>query len=253
MYICRATDRLLHVPNAQPPLPSDWEVRPTWTVHHVPYYLAPLWDLRAEERSRSSASKKPTSTSSEFGRVPQELKAKLKKSKGARTLLQELELEVRKFVREYESGMKGERWDEQTGDTETETETETEVDSEDEEIVFIGRNGRMSDEARARVERVLEREKKVWEGDVNDRGAGFGYVPLVSFIYSCFSSSTPLQFYFKGQTRNHLIFTLRNPTNTTTDAGSSIPSQNTTASHPAPSPWGIRHAGRHTLLSGRLA
>ncbi|TVY50200.1 hypothetical protein LCER1_G006962 [Lachnellula cervina] len=167
-------DRLLHVPNAQPPLPSDWEVRPTWTVHHVPYYLAPLWDLRAEERSRSSASKKPTSTSSEFGRVPQELKAKLKKSKGARTLLQELELEVRKFVREYESGMKGERWDEQTGDTETETETETEVDSEDEEIVFIGRNGRMSDEARARVERVLEREKKVWEGDVNDRGAGFG-------------------------------------------------------------------------------
>ncbi|TVY13712.1 hypothetical protein LARI1_G008233 [Lachnellula arida] len=170
-------DRLLHVPNAQPPLPSDWEVRPTWTVHHVPYYLAPLWDLRAEERSRSSASKKSTSTSStpsEFGRVPQELKAKLKKSKGARTLLQELELEVRKFVREYESGMNGERWEEQTGDTETETETETEGDSEDEEIVFIGRNGRMSDEARARVERVLEREKKVWEGDVNDRGAGFG-------------------------------------------------------------------------------
>ncbi|TVY25313.1 hypothetical protein LHYA1_G005427 [Lachnellula hyalina] len=166
-------DRLLHVPNAQPPLPSDWEVRPTWTVHHVPYYLAPLWDLRAEERSRSAKNSSPTSsTPSEFGRVPQELKAKLKKSKGARTLLQELELEVRKFVREYECGMKGERWEEQTGDTETETETEG--DSEDEEIVFVGRNGRMSDEARARVERVLEREKKVWEGDVNDRGAGFG-------------------------------------------------------------------------------
>lgn len=212
MYICRATDRLLHVPNAQPPLPSDWEVRPTWTVHHVPYYLAPLWDLRAEERSRSSASKKPTSTSSEFGRVPQELKAKLKKSKGARTLLQELELEVRKFVREYESGMKGERWDEQTGDTETETETETEGDSEDEEIVFIGRNGRMSDEARARVERVLEREKKVWEGDVNDRGAGFGYVPFVSFIYFCFLflHSTPVPFQGADTKSLHFYFTKPN-------------------------------------------
>ena len=200
MHMCPATDRLLHVPNAQPPLPSDWEVRPTWTVHHVPYYLAPLWDLRAEERSRSAKNSSPTSsTPSEFGRVPQELKAKLKKSKGARTLLQELELEVRKFVREYECGIKGERWEEQTGDTETETETEG--DSEDEEIVFVGRNGRMSDEARARVERVLEREKKVWEGDVNDRGAGFGYVS-VCFIY--IFQEQPLYFHFTLQNLTNL-------------------------------------------------
>jgi len=170
-------DRLLHVPNAQPPLPSDWEVRPTWPIQHVPYYLAPLWDLRAEERSRSASSSKKASSSSssstpsEFGRVPQDLKAKLKKAKGAKTLLQELELEVRTFVRAYEYAKNGEGGG---GDKDEDGDEEPERDSEDEEIVFVGRDGRMSDEARERVERVLEREKKVWDGDASDRGAGFG-------------------------------------------------------------------------------
>lgn len=93
--------------------------------------------------------------------MPQELKAKLKKSKGAKTLLQELELEVRTFVRDYTASAHS-------------PSPEPELDSEDEEIVFIGRNGQMSDEARERVERVLEREKKVWDSAANDKGAGFG-------------------------------------------------------------------------------
>jgi len=97
------------------------------------------------------------------GRVPAELKAKLKRSKGAKTLLQELELEVRNFVREYEADL-------QKGEKEKE---EVEIDSEDEEIVFVGRNGGMSDEARERVERVLEKEKKVWESGVGEQGGGF--------------------------------------------------------------------------------
>lgn len=43
-------DRLLHVPNAQPPLPSDWEVRPTHTVHYnLPYHLAQFWDRGLRE------------------------------------------------------------------------------------------------------------------------------------------------------------------------------------------------------------
>lgn len=60
-----------------------------------------------------------------------------------------------------------------------EMEDEPEIDSEDEEIVFVGRNGKMSDEVRQEremVEKVLEREKKIWEGAADDRGAGFGYV-----------------------------------------------------------------------------
>ncbi|KIH86598.1 hypothetical protein SPBR_08485 [Sporothrix brasiliensis 5110] len=43
-------DRLLHVPNAQPPLPSDWEVHPTHTVHYnLPYHVAQFWDRGLRE------------------------------------------------------------------------------------------------------------------------------------------------------------------------------------------------------------
>ncbi|KAF3356762.1 hypothetical protein VdG1_06185 [Verticillium dahliae VDG1] len=37
-------DRLIGVPNAQPPIPSDFEPRPTHPIHHVPYHLAAFWD-----------------------------------------------------------------------------------------------------------------------------------------------------------------------------------------------------------------
>jgi hypothetical protein len=36
----------------------------------------------------------------------------------------------------------------------------------------------MSDEA---IERVLEREKKVWDSGVDDKGASFGYASPTSF------------------------------------------------------------------------
>ncbi|EHL03273.1 R3H [Glarea lozoyensis ATCC 20868] len=169
-------DAFMHVPNAQPPLPSDWEVHPTHPVHSVPYYLAPLWDLRIEAQAQASHSRKSSSATKaaardgQKGRVPQELKAKLKRSKGAKTLLQELEEEVRKFVRDQERKermrMKG-----------TDSEEEPELDSEDEEIVFIGKNGRMSDEVRKErelAEKFLEREKKIWEGAADDKGSSFG-------------------------------------------------------------------------------
>lgn len=51
-----------------------------------------------------------------------------------------------------------------------------ELDSEDEEIVFVGRDGGMSDEQRKTLEEELEREKLVWEGLENDKGASFGFV-----------------------------------------------------------------------------
>jgi hypothetical protein len=165
------TDRFLNVPNAQPPLPSDWEVHPTYPVHTVPYYLAPLWESgvrhRAEEiaAAKKMESDKRAGRNEQWGRVPQELKQKLKKSKGAKSLLQDLEEEVRKFVREYERKQrKGE---------------EIELDSEDEEIVFVGRNGTMSDEQRKTVEEELEREKLVFDSLVDDTGASFGYIFLV--------------------------------------------------------------------------
>jgi len=158
-------DRLLHVPNVQPPLPSDWEVHPTYPVHSVPYYLAPLWDAgirhRAEEAaaSKKSRAEKKSGVDEQKGRIPQELRQKLKKAKGARSLLQELEEEVRKFVQEYD---------------EKNTRAEPDFDSDDEEIVFVGRNGIMSDEQRETVEEQLEREKLVFDSLADDHGASFG-------------------------------------------------------------------------------
>lgn len=164
-------DHLLHVPNAQPPLPSDWEVRPTYPVHNVPYYLAPLWDAGVRHRAEEIAAEKKlnkdkrTGRHEEKGRVPQDLRQKLKKSKGAKSLLQDLEEEVRKFVQEYEGKQKI------LGRMKQE-----EMDSEDEEIVFIGRNGTMSDEQRNLVEEELQREKLVFDSLADDTGASFGYV-----------------------------------------------------------------------------
>jgi hypothetical protein len=163
----------LHVPNAQPPLPSDWEVHPTYPVHSVPYYLAPLWDAgikhRAEEKRTSNQTRAGISSDGK-GRVPNELRQKLKKSKGAKSLLMELEEEIRRFVSEFE---RKER------ERERETGEEKEVDSEDEEIVFVGRapNGvgvTMSDEDRGVVEEELQRERKVWNSLEGDKGGSFG-------------------------------------------------------------------------------
>lgn len=166
-------DRLLHVPNAQPPLPSDWEVRPTYPVHTVPYYLAPLWEQGVRYRVEEIAAAKKLSHTKKAGiqeqkgRIPQELRQKLKKSKGAKSLLQDLEEEVRKFVKDWERKQQ----------VLLHGEEDAELDSEDEEIVFVGRNGTMSDEQRKTVEEELEREKLVFDSLADDHAASFGYAP----------------------------------------------------------------------------
>ncbi|PVI04501.1 hypothetical protein DM02DRAFT_179391 [Periconia macrospinosa] len=138
-------DRLLNNPYAEPPQPHDWEVRPTHPVHNVPYYLAPLWDagLKRQSAERKKAAdkaktasktvaKKPTTP----GIVPKELREKLKRSRAAKGLLMDLESEVRKFVEEWE---KKEHESDKEG-------LPSDLDSEDDEIVFVGRGGTMSDE-----------------------------------------------------------------------------------------------------------
>jgi hypothetical protein len=72
-----------------------------------------------------------------------------------------------------------------------------ETDSEDEEIVFVGRNGTMSDERKAlakeKEEETLKKDKLVFQSLVDDHGASFGYVceqsePAVgaSLVATCF-------------------------------------------------------------------
>ncbi|KAK5141245.1 hypothetical protein LTR32_006143, partial [Rachicladosporium monterosium] len=144
-------DRLLSNPHAQPPLPSDWEVQPTYPRRKVPYFLAPLWDAEfaaraAGERGREMGELGQVGVGREAAEV-RELRARLKKARGARGLLQDLEEGVRGFIEEWEAK-----------ERELESEGVIEADSEDEEIVFVGRSGAMSDERRR--EREMETVEK---------------------------------------------------------------------------------------------
>lgn len=189
----------------------------------MPYYLAPLWDqdakARAEARKREqvSAMKKAQEKDEGQGKVPKELREKLKKAKAAKGLLRDLEEQVRMFVKNFDG--KGE-----------ETE-KAELDSEDEMIVFVGRNGKMRDvpfspKFRDSIdEEDLERERLVFESLEQDRGANFGYV-----FWRIFS-------FVEGRSSTDVLVV----------AGLFIPSQPTMVFAPGRSPLEIRLGGRHML------
>ncbi|KAJ4362984.1 hypothetical protein N0V83_010101 [Neocucurbitaria cava] len=166
-------DRLLNNPYAEPPLPRDWEVHPTHRVTNVPYYLAPLWDagLKRQSNERKTAAvaqkaatktvaNKPTTP----GVVPKELRDKLKRSRGAKGLLMDLESEVRKFVADWEEK---ERKAEQEG-------LPLDPDSDDDEIVFVGRNGQMNDMQESKDAQQIKRELLLFESPEEDMGGSFG-------------------------------------------------------------------------------
>jgi len=164
-------DRLMGNPYAEAPLPSDWEIHPTHPVHSVPYYLAPLWDAgyakqsaARKERSQRARTHVYEGGDKAVGKVPKELKEKLKRSKAAKGLLQGLEEEVRKFVESWEK--RNER---------LEKEGIIEPDSDEDEIVFVGRGGQMHDMMSSQsLDELVEREKLVYDSLEGDHGAGFG-------------------------------------------------------------------------------
>jgi len=205
-------DRLLNNPWAQPPLASDWEVHPTYPKHTVPYYLAPLWDqdmaarAGAEKQKRETARKQAQASDEGAGKIPRELREKLKKAKAARGLLKDLEEQVRVFVKSWEDSSKKEAKAENP-----------EIDSEDEEIVFVGRNGQMSDMPPSpkskdrKKEDEIERDRLVFDSLANDQGASFGYVicislslpssVLISSDAGWFTQSLPTTVYTPGRSR----------------------------------------------------
>ncbi|EME44036.1 hypothetical protein DOTSEDRAFT_71739, partial [Dothistroma septosporum NZE10] len=163
-------DRLLNNPHAEPPLPSDWQVQPTYPVHRVPYILAPLWDAEyaksaKDRQKRAEAARVPASKEdAAAAKVTSELRAKLKKSRGAKGLLQNLEEDVRGFVQQWDEKQK-----------QMESDGLIDPDSEDEEIVFVGRNGAMSDERKKeKDQQALEKDKMIFESLLDDHGAAFG-------------------------------------------------------------------------------
>jgi hypothetical protein len=133
----------------------------------VPYYLAPLWDAGLKRQSTErkiantaahNATKTVANKPTVPGVVPKELREKLKRSRGAKGLLMDLEGEVRKFVAE---------WEEKEREAEAEG-IPADPDSEDDEIVFVGRNGQMKERERAR------RELMLFETPEDDNGGTFG-------------------------------------------------------------------------------
>jgi hypothetical protein len=175
-----------------PPLPSDWEVRPTYPRRTVPYYLAPLWDAAEFQRAIESKLKGRRSSTRNHRKkgyntgispmeeaaasIPKEVRAKLKRAKAAKGMLQDLEESVRSFVykwneREIRLKNKGLHDVPLTSDSE----------EEDDEVVFVGRGGAMHDASQKKVEGVDEplddgtvsTEKMVFEGLDNDKGAAF--------------------------------------------------------------------------------
>ena len=161
----------MHVPNAQPPQPFDWEPRPTHPVHHVPYQVAAAWELRvradveAKEATAARHKQQQTQTLGDdavTGRVPRELFLRAKKTPAVRTWVRTLEEPVRQYLVDRRVAQ--------------EAEAEESDDTEDEEIVFVGRNGSMRDgwkKARRQVPEGDAEEGIVFDalGDDDESGA----------------------------------------------------------------------------------
>ena len=177
---------LMSNPWAEPPLPSDWEVRPTYPTRNVPYYLAPLWDAAEFQRSveaklnvkkhgrkHSEIKKRVTPQEEKASNVPKEVRAKLKRARAAKGLLRELEEVVRQFVM---------RWNEKEmklREDGLEDVLISDTEGEEDEIVFVGRNGAMHDGSGKKAQDAdqadsIEKDKLVFEGLEEDRGASFG-------------------------------------------------------------------------------
>ena len=96
--------------------------------------------------------------------IPKEVRSQLKHARAAKGLLRDLEEEVRHFLQ---------RWNEKAASSLENGLAD--VDSEEEEIVFVGRNGQMHDSLTGdKTFEGLQREKLVFGGLANDRGARFG-------------------------------------------------------------------------------
>ncbi|KAJ5748010.1 uncharacterized protein N7511_009706 [Penicillium nucicola] len=171
-------DRLLHNPWAEPPSSKDWDIQPTYTRHDpMPYYLAPLWDVHYSHKVDHQSAMK-AAKGAEKHPIPKELRLKLKHARAARGMLQDLEEEIRLFIR---------KWNEKQVLLQNEglqDAPDSASDSED-EIVFVGRNGQMHDapERKEKLRQLREEmtshserdgEKMVYESPVDERAAGFG-------------------------------------------------------------------------------
>lgn len=169
-----ATDRLMGVPNAQPPQPVDYLPRATHPVTHVPYHVAQHWEAglrqRAEEKTAGLAAARKrqqrqngSATGLGVGEVSRDVRDTAKRTPVVKTWVRELEEPVRRFV-------SGSRMQDEDGDE----------DMED-EVLFTGRREKEGGWRRARREEGDRVESgMVLEPAVGDETASVKFVnPLV--------------------------------------------------------------------------
>ena len=166
------------VPNAQPPQPADWEVRPTHPSHRVPYQLAQFWDRGVrqsveDKAARLAAQRKRqqlaagSATGLGRGEVPRDLRETAKRSPAVRGWVRALEEPVRQFLHS--------RADPEDADDEGGS------DSGDEEIVFAGRKSAAAEVgsrggwkmAHREVEKETVDQGMVFDSFGDDEGAAF--------------------------------------------------------------------------------
>ncbi|RCI10555.1 hypothetical protein L249_4425 [Ophiocordyceps polyrhachis-furcata BCC 54312] len=166
-------DRLVGVPNVQPPLPCDWQVRPTHPVHHIPYQLAHFWDCGMRQRAQDKAAtlaaarkKQQRTTGSAtglgVGEVPRDLRESAKRSPNVRFWVRALEEPVRSYL--TGDGVKDEEEKEEEEEEEEEEADDSaaeRMDSDDEEIVFVGRSGAMRELREKRESRCKMARREV--------------------------------------------------------------------------------------------
>jgi len=100
-----------------------------------------------------------------FSHVPRELREKLRRARGAKGLLKDLEEQIREFVQKWDESQ---RQLEQDGLADADT-------SEDEEIVFVGRNGQTKEAQSSGSPRSQARkERMILDSLADDQGASFG-------------------------------------------------------------------------------
>jgi hypothetical protein len=129
----------MHVPNAQPPLPTDWEVHPTHPVLPVvPYALAQYWDrgLRqhVERRHRRGQHAGRGDDEGGVGRVPRGLRDTAKRRPAVRGWVRALEEPVRRFLEEEALEAEWEKVGESSAD-----DNDEDGDEGEDEVVFAGR------------------------------------------------------------------------------------------------------------------
>jgi len=160
-------DRLLGNPWAEPPTSKDWEV-PIPKPRRVQYSLASHWDehrARAEREKMQQHRTRVMQEQDPFSHVPRELREKLRRARGAKGLLKDLEEQIREFVQ---------KWDESQRQLEADGFADVDT-SEDEEIVFVGRNGQTKEAQSPGSPRSQARkERMILDSLADDQGASFG-------------------------------------------------------------------------------